>query len=1046
MSGLPPIPPRPDRTKTRSPAPANPANPASAPQPGGNGSTLGSDIPIIPPRPKRRIDRSQSPSKPLSPSIPTKEPAPAVAAPGIIIQTKDGSDLVALEMTSPPTATFPPTTLEPPMPEQLAAQREQDQTHTPIPEIRTVPEDLELQAPEPTVPRRSNTEKSDKLEAITRTDSAQVKEMDLEEPKEEVVEAPKEESKPVEDQLEPETHEAIMESVGQPEPVAEMDPDRRFSQDEGPRKPIEVDDDNGSIKVAEKKEEPAQPEPTQEQQDIVKEKMQEETEVREAEEETSTTDTFSGTRDSVSGQALSGFQSSMPEAHQDGAHVNSSGIQLEGTPTGTQDIEKDTLETTEKVDIGQNTSAHELDASEQIMAVPEPLKLGSNVPEQLDIAEVEEEKALETSMLLAPQEENKTDKNEVDEIMGEPAEPVSLATLKKECAVEDSSATNSPPTPQGEPSKSSIEAVSDFQGEHTKTQISEERPTTGAVAFHQEKRAEGIPLSTEEGRATTGVAAVISKPSIPARPKKKLADPKPLESKPVPVPAGLPQIDGLITHPVQEPAHALPSPGSKPPVPLASKPVIPPRPARPPRPVKKDSLNGSEGAPLTTVSSASSARSLFEAGGPEAAAAAKAKPKPPVPARPIGSKIAALQGGFLSELNKKLKIGPTAPVKEESPQEEERVEPPGSVPLVDQRKGRARGPQRRAPTRAAAPSKDTSPPAVKAGAIPALSLSLTAPMTVWEVAPEDGDIKLPFGATTTTKSEKVKVREPEVEVKIDASTVTESKPEIAEEALPITKEESKELEETQEDIGATTPPAVSEAEQDAQTGASSWRGTTALGEVAMSAPEVISQTAASASKTIRDFTEGEEHVLSDVENKDSAAVSEVESTPASPQLSSVIQNDGPNEIEAQADSLAAPELAAAAEVAVPLAQPPKLEKTQHPSETDFPLPLQSSEAPTVLRSPDSAETEISINTAATKVAAPEAEPVTPSVAELMGLSASGVVAEGPEMEVIGDVPVPASAVESTPLLPDNTIEQLKELKEVEEGTESMTKDEKPASM
>ena len=102
-----------------------------------------------------------------------------MAAPSIIIQTQDGSDIVALEKASTPTATFPPTTLEPPMTEQIQARMEQDQSHTPVPEIRTVPEDLELKAPEPTVPRRSNTEKSDKLEAITRTDSAQVADIDL---------------------------------------------------------------------------------------------------------------------------------------------------------------------------------------------------------------------------------------------------------------------------------------------------------------------------------------------------------------------------------------------------------------------------------------------------------------------------------------------------------------------------------------------------------------------------------------------------------------------------------------------------------------------------------------------------------------------------------------------------------------------------------------------------------------------------------------------------------------------------------------------------
>ena len=1038
MSGLPPIPPRPDRTKARSPAPAT----AFAPAGNGAGSTLGSDIPIVPPRPKRRIDRSQSPSKPLSPSIPAQEPA--VAAPGIIIQTQDGSDLVALERTSTPPAAFPPTTLEPPATKQIQARMEQDQTHTPVPEVRTLPEDLELKAPKPTVPRRSNTEKSDKLEAITRTDSAQVADMDLEEPKEEVKKDREVEDKKVADQLEPETHEALMASIGQPEPVADMNPDRRFSQDEVVRKPIEVED-NGLVKVALENEEPTLPEPTQVQHDNVEEKMPKETEIREADDDAGTIDTSSASRASASGEVISDLEPSMKEIHNDGAHVSGSGIQLGSTPIRDPDVVKGTLPEPEeeKSTSQEEAPAPTTESSAKIKAVPEPLKLGSNVPEEFDVVEVEEDKIAESSMQTLV-EENKTDKNEVDEIMGEPAEPASLDTLKKECAVEDSSATNSPLTPWGEPPKSSIGAISDVHGEHMEIQIPEQRPTTGAVAFHQELKAEGVPLSTEEGRATTGVAAVISKPAIPARPRKKLTDPKPLESRPVPVPAGLPQIDGPPAQPVQEPAHVLPSAASKPPVPLASKPAIPPRPGRPPRPVKKDSLNGSEGAPLTTVSSTSSARSLFEAGGPEAAAAAaaaaakKAKPKPPVPARPIGSKIAALQGGFLSELNKKLKIGPIAPVKEEPPKEEEGVEPPASAPLVDQRKGRARGPQRRAPARAAAPVKETSSTS-KPPAPPTLSLSLTAPMTVWEVAPEDGDIKLPSGATTPTKTEKAKGKEPEIVVKADSPTVTESKPDIDEPALPITKDETKELEQAKEDLRVISPSAVSEAEQDAQAAASSWTGTTALGAVAMSAQEVISQTTASASKTIKDFTEGEEHVLSDVENKDSPAASEIDSAPASPKLPVPAQNDGPNEVEAQARSLAAPESAVPTEAAVPAersippAQPPQLEETQHSSEEDYPPPLQSSEAPTVLRSPDSAETEISIKTATKKVADPEVEPATLIDAEPVGMSASGVAAEEPEGEIVGDVPVPAT--ERTPQLPDTTVEQLKELKKVESEEE-----------
>lgn len=907
---------------------------------------------------------------------------------------------------------------------------EQDQTHTPVPEIRAVPEDLELQAPKPTVPRRSNTEKSDKLEAITRTDSAQVKEMDLEEPEEEARGMDDMLTAPAVDQLEAETHEIIMESVGQLEPVAEIDPDRRFSQDKVLRKPIAVDD-NGLVKVAEKKEKSAPPSPSQEQHDIV-EKMQKETEIRQADDEASALDKSSATRDSVSGQVLSDLESNMVEARQDGAHVNTSGIQLEGTPTGEKNCIKNAIPAADReLDIKQDVSALKLEQTEQIKAVPEPLKLGSNVPEQFDIAEVEEEQIAGSSMQTLA-EENKTNKNEMDEIMGEPAEPVSLATLKKECAVEDSSATNLPATPQGEPPRSSIEAVSDVQGEHIETQIPEERPTTGAVAFHQEKKAEGIPLSTEEGRATTGVAAVISKPAIPARPKKKLTDPKPLESRPVPVPAGLPQIDGPPAQSVQEPLHTLPSAASRPPVSLASKPVIPPRPARPPRPVKKGSLNGSEGAPLTTVSSASSARSLFEAGGPDAAAAAKAKPKPPVPARPIGSKIAALQGGFLSELNKKLKIGPSAPPPKEEPQEEDVVTAQPPAPLADARKGRARGPQRRAPARAAAAPKDTSIHAMKATTPPTLSLSFSTPMTVWEVTPEEGYIKLPSGATTP-KSEKAKGKERDIEVKANAPAVIESKPEIAQEALSISKEEIKELDQAKDEIRATTTPAVPEPQQEAQQAALSWTGITALSAVSMSAEDVISQTAASASKTIKDFTEGEEHVLSDVEDNDWAAASEIDSTPASPRLPSVIQNDGRSEVERKAEHIAALEEVASTEVAisahdeVPNAQQPKLEGTQHSSETDFPPPLQSSEAPTVLRSPDSVETDISISTAAKKAAAPEMEPATESVAEPLSLSPSVVAAEEPQTEV-GDVPVAAS--ETTPQLPDTTVEQLKELKKV----------------
>ncbi|KAF6836505.1 hypothetical protein CMUS01_05353 [Colletotrichum musicola] len=78
------------------------------------------------------------------------------------------------------------------------------------------------------------------------------------------------------------------------------------------------------------------------------------------------------------------------------------------------------------------------------------------------------------------------------------------------------------------------------------------------------------------------------------------------------------------------------------------------------------------------------------------------KQKPAVPARPVGGKIAALQAGFMSDLNKRLQLGPQAPKKEEPPAAEEPAEKE-KAPLADARKGRARGPQRRAPAKAATP-------------------------------------------------------------------------------------------------------------------------------------------------------------------------------------------------------------------------------------------------------------------------------------------------------------------------------------------------------
>lgn len=83
----------------------------------------------------------------------------------------------------------------------------------------------------------------------------------------------------------------------------------------------------------------------------------------------------------------------------------------------------------------------------------------------------------------------------------------------------------------------------------------------------------------------------------------------------------------------------------------------------------------------------------------------------------------------MSDLNKKLGLGPVAPKKEEVPQaaEEEKA------PLADARKGRAKGPQRRKPGAAPAPVEEE-----KKVSKPRFAIST---MTIWEVD-ESGELNM----------------------------------------------------------------------------------------------------------------------------------------------------------------------------------------------------------------------------------------------------------------------------------------------------------------
>jgi hypothetical protein len=168
------------------------------------------------------------------------------------------------------------------------------------------------------------------------------------------------------------------------------------------------------------------------------------------------------------------------------------------------------------------------------------------------------------------------------------------------------------------------------------------------------------------------------------------------------------------------------------------------KPAIPERPKKSGSGDDSASKPLMPERlkpqvPARPAKAGPTSGGQEPAeAAAPPKQKPAVPARPLGGKIAALQGNFLQDLNKKLGLGPQAPKKEEPAAEEEKPAEE-KVPLVDARKTRARGPQRRAP---AAASKG---PSTAGDSKPSFSLGFVVPATVFEIDPEEEETAVKVG-------------------------------------------------------------------------------------------------------------------------------------------------------------------------------------------------------------------------------------------------------------------------------------------------------------
>ncbi|MCJ1417333.1 hypothetical protein MMC32_003676 [Xylographa parallela] len=223
------------------------------------------------------------------------------------------------------------------------------------------------------------------------------------------------------------------------------------------------------------------------------------------------------------------------------------------------------------------------------------------------------------------------------------------------------------------------------------------------------------PMNTKhvhEAQISTGQPA----PSIPARPQKNKVQ---LAAKP-----SSPLSKGPGQSLPMETKHQSPTESRKPLLPDRAKPPVP---ARPAKPVARDS---SESLPLSKTTSATSigsnddqfpARDIISS--PPAT-----KPKPALPARPGGNKIAALKAVFMSDLDKRLQLGPQAPLKVQDKKADDDNEE-DKVPLTDARKGRAKGPVRRKPAISPATTKEINSTVPK--------LEITEPWTIWHISTED---------------------------------------------------------------------------------------------------------------------------------------------------------------------------------------------------------------------------------------------------------------------------------------------------------------------
>ena len=230
-------------------------------------------------------------------------------------------------------------------------------------------------------------------------------------------------------------------------------------------------------------------------------------------------------------------------------------------------------------------------------------------------------------------------------------------------------------------------AVINTSGRPDKGVVEDEQLREGATVGASSVQKPSIPPRPPRGKFSTDSSdAGQTVPSVPARPPKRVHGVPPIDAE-------VPQLPSKISA-ITSPEEASPTESRKGPgLPDRPKPDIPPRPGNP---IARDST---ESIPLSKGNSIISTGSGVVEDGFKSPPPAP-KPKPAIPARPAGTKIAALKAGFMSDLDKRLQLGPQGPPKPQEKASSEADEEE-KAPLTDARKGRASGPARRKP---AAPS------------------------------------------------------------------------------------------------------------------------------------------------------------------------------------------------------------------------------------------------------------------------------------------------------------------------------------------------------